>query len=72
MRGVRGNGEAAGADEEGPQEVGGGRLSDLLAAVAARYKAVDLSSVLHEDSVQWLHFGSSEARHEGLPVLPDA
>ena len=35
MRGVRDCGEPAGADEEGPHEVGGGRLPDLFAAFAA-------------------------------------
>ena len=35
MRGVRGLGESAGADEEGPEEVGGGRLPDLSVAIAA-------------------------------------
>ena len=28
--------------------------------------------MLHEESVQWLHIGISEARHEGLSVLPGA
>jgi len=27
--------------------------------------------VLHEESLQWLHFGSSQTRHGGLPFLPD-
>ncbi|EJK45868.1 hypothetical protein THAOC_35498 [Thalassiosira oceanica] len=48
MRGVRGRGEPAGADEEGPHEAGGGRLPDLPASIAARYKAVDVQGVLHE------------------------
>ena len=64
MRGVRGRGEPTGPDEEGPHKIGGGRLSDLPAAVAARFKAVNLSSVLHEESLQWMFLGSSEARHE--------
>ena len=54
MRGVRGHGEAAGADEEGPHEVGGRRLPDLPAAFAARCKSVHVQAVLREDSVQWL------------------
>ena len=70
MRGMRGYGESARADEEGPHEVGGARLPDLPAAFAARYKAVIFSSLLHEASVQWLQFGSSEARYEELPILP--
>jgi len=57
MRGVRGRGESAGADEEGTHKAGGGRLPDLFIAVAARCKAVILSSVLYEASVQWLQFG---------------
>ncbi|EJK65611.1 hypothetical protein THAOC_13511 [Thalassiosira oceanica] len=40
MRRVRGRGEPAGSDEEGPHEVGSGRLPDLPAAFAARYKAI--------------------------------
>ena len=35
MRGVHHRGESAGADEEGHREVGGGRLPDLPASVAA-------------------------------------
>ena len=58
MRGVRRRGEPAGAGEEGPQEVGGGRLPDLLATLAPRCKAVILQGVLHEESVQWLPFGN--------------
>ena len=71
MQGVRRRGEAAGAHEEGPHEVGGGRLSDLPVAVTASCKAVYVQGVLHEEIVQWLHLGSSEARHEGLSILPD-
>ena len=70
MRGVCSRGEAAGAHEEGPHEVGEGRLPDLLAAFAARWKAVDVQGVLHEGSVQGLRLGSTQARHEGLSVLP--
>ena len=70
MRGVRGRGESAGADEEGPREVGGGRVSHLQPAVAARCEAVMLQGVLHEVGVRWLHLGSSQTRHEGLSVLP--
>ncbi|EJK43643.1 hypothetical protein THAOC_37893, partial [Thalassiosira oceanica] len=40
MRGVRRRGESAGPDEEGPHEVGGGRLPDLPVASALRWKAV--------------------------------
>ena len=72
MPGVRGCGEGAGADEEGPHEVGGGRLPDLPAAFAARYKAVILSNVLHEESVQGLRLGSLQTRYEGLPFLQGA
>ena len=72
MRGVRGNGEAAGADEKGPHEVGG-RLPDLLATLAARFKTVDVQAVLHEESVQWLRLGSAPERIVGqLPILQDA
>ena len=35
MRGVRRRGKPAGADGEGPHEVGGGRVSHMLVAVAA-------------------------------------
>ncbi|EJK47698.1 hypothetical protein THAOC_33566 [Thalassiosira oceanica] len=35
MRGVRGSGKEAGADEDGPHEVGGGRLPNLPVAIAA-------------------------------------
>ena len=35
MPGVRGRGKSAGADEERPQEVGGGRVSHLQPTVAA-------------------------------------
>ena len=49
MRGVRGCGESAGADEEGPHEVGGGRLpDDLPAASTARCRADDVQGLLHE------------------------
>ncbi|EJK46608.1 hypothetical protein THAOC_34716, partial [Thalassiosira oceanica] len=40
MRGVRDSGESAGSDEEGPHEVGGGRLPDLSVAFAAGYERV--------------------------------
>ncbi|EJK64853.1 hypothetical protein THAOC_14369 [Thalassiosira oceanica] len=40
MRGVRGSGEPAGADEEGSHEAGGGRLPDLSIAFAAGQEAV--------------------------------
>ena len=70
MRGVRGCGESAGADEEGPNEVGGGRLPDLPAAYAARGKAFDVPALLREVGVQWLHLGNSETRLVGLSILP--
>ncbi|EJK72677.1 hypothetical protein THAOC_05768, partial [Thalassiosira oceanica] len=56
VRGVRRRGQPAGADEKGPHEVGGGRVSDLQPAVAnrQRFAAVSISGVLHDDSVQRL------------------
>ena len=36
VRGVRRRGESAGAHEEGPHEVGGGRLPHLLPALAVQ------------------------------------
>ena len=72
MRGVRGCGERAGAHEEGPHEVGGGRLPDLPAASAARGKAVEVQGLLHDESVQWLHLGSAQTWHGRLPILPVA
>ena len=67
---MRGRGESAGADEERPHEVGGGRLSDLLAAFTDWWgrwmfqASVDIPGLLREESVQWLHFGSSQTWHE--------
>ncbi|EJK64443.1 hypothetical protein THAOC_14822 [Thalassiosira oceanica] len=44
MRRVRRRGESAGAHEEGPHEVGGGRLPDLPVASAPRWKAVQVQA----------------------------
>ena len=55
--GVRHSGKPAGADEEGPHKIGGGRMSDLLAALATELGAVDVQCVLHDESLQRLHSG---------------
>ncbi|EJK67358.1 hypothetical protein THAOC_11617, partial [Thalassiosira oceanica] len=52
MRGVRGSGEPAGADEEGPHEAGGRRLPDLPVAATTGCKAVDVQAVLYEEKVE--------------------
>ena len=72
MRGVRRLWKSAGAHEEGPQEVRGGRLPDLSVTYAPRSKADYVQGLLHEVSVQGLRLGSSETQHEGLPILPKA
>ncbi|EJK48807.1 hypothetical protein THAOC_32363, partial [Thalassiosira oceanica] len=52
MRRVLGLGEPAGADEERPHKIGGGRLPNLPAAIAAWFEAgCDQAVLLHEGSV---------------------
>ena len=46
MRRVRCHGESAGAHEEGPHEVRGGRLPALSVVNANRSKAVDVQGLL--------------------------
>ena len=72
MRGVRRLGKSAGAHEEGPCEVGGGRLPALPVASATLSISDYVRGVLHEVSVQGLRLGSLETWHEGLPILPKA
>ncbi|EJK45724.1 hypothetical protein THAOC_35642, partial [Thalassiosira oceanica] len=52
MRRVRRRRESAGADEEGPHEVGGGRLPDLLPSPATRLWPVYVHAVLREGEAE--------------------
>ncbi|EJK64162.1 hypothetical protein THAOC_15131, partial [Thalassiosira oceanica] len=79
MRGVRGSGEPVGADEEGPHEVGGGRLPNLPAAYEYGQhgleknvtRAVELYERAADLGLKEAHFGLGVLYAEGKEVAKD-
>ncbi|EJK72978.1 hypothetical protein THAOC_05431 [Thalassiosira oceanica] len=63
---------SAAVDGERPRKARGRQVPDLLRPNRiAHGPTFKDECLLHEDGVQWLHFGGKSARIEGLPVLQD-
>ena len=61
------------AAQRGAREGRGRQVPDLLSLHwIARERTFEDQCVLHEEGVQWLHFGGTSARIEVLPILQDA